>query len=99
MTNPTESDFIGAFEGAIAPHLDALEQARRHEVLRLRRRATAFAALVLAWFAAALMIAHPLLWIAAPLLAAIALFITLQLRASPGRDYAEALCAIVLPPL
>jgi hypothetical protein len=99
MTNPTECDFISIFEGAIAPHLDALEQARRHEVLRLRRRATAFAALVLAWFAAVLMIGHPLLWSAAPLLAAIGLFIWLQLRASPGRDYVEALRAIVLPPL
>jgi hypothetical protein len=99
MTNPTESDFISIFEGAIAPHLNALEQARRHEVLRLRRRATAFAALVLAWFAAVLMIGHPLLWIVTPLLAAIGLFIRLQLRASPGRDYAEALRAIVLPPV
>jgi hypothetical protein len=99
MTNPTENDFHPIFASEIAPHLEALEQARRHEVPRLRRRATAFAALSLAWLSALLIIGHPLLWAAAPPLAAIGLFIGLQLRASPGRDYAQALRAIVLPPL
>jgi hypothetical protein len=103
MTNPTENDFSPNFSpifaSEIAPHLKALEQARRHEVPRLRRRAAAFAALSLAWVAALLIIGHPLLWITAPPLAAIGLFIALQLRASPGRDYAQALRAIILPPL
>jgi hypothetical protein len=99
MTNPTETDFRRTFDTEIAPHLEALEQARRHEVLRLRRRAAGFAGLVLAWLTALLMIGHPLLWIAAPPLAAIGLFITLQLRASPGLDYGQALRAIILPPL
>src|SRR4051812_30256856 len=83
MTNPTEHDsdpiifdreIPPGLALPLAPHLDALEQARRHEALRLRRRAAAFAALVLAWFATLLIIGHPLLWIAAPLLAAIGLF-------------------------
>ena len=59
MTNPTETDFSPIFASEIAPHLDALEQARRHEVPRLRRRAAAFAALALAWLAALLIIGHP----------------------------------------
>ena len=99
MTNSTENDFNPIFASEIAPHLEALEQARRHEVPRLRRRAAAFAALTLAWLSALLIIGHPFLWAAAPPLAAIGLFIALQLRASPGRDYAEALRAIILPPL
>jgi hypothetical protein len=99
MTDPTETDFIRTFDSEIAPHLEALEQARRHEVLRLRRRAAAFAALVLGWLTALLIIGHPLLWIATPPLAAIGLFITLQLRASPGLDYGQALRATILPPL
>jgi hypothetical protein len=99
MTTPTDCNFITSFDAEIAPHLEALEQARRHEVLRLRRRAAGFAGLTLAWLAALLIIGHPLLWIAAPLLAAIGLFIALQLQASPGRDYTQALRAIVLPPL
>jgi hypothetical protein len=99
MTNPTETNIIRAFDTEIAPHLEALEQARRHEVLRLHRRAAAFAALVLAWLTALLIIGHPLLWIAAPPLAAIGLFITLQLRAPPGVDYGQALRATILPPL
>jgi hypothetical protein len=96
---PLDGGFSPIFASRIAPHLDALEQARRHEVVCLRRRAVAFAALVLAWLAALLTIGHPLLWTAAPLLAAIGLFIGLQLRASPGLDYDQALRAIVLPPL
>jgi hypothetical protein len=99
MTNPTENDFRPIFNTEIAPHLEALEQARRHEVLRLRHRAAGFAALSLGWLSALLIIGHPLLWAAAPPLAAIGLFIALQLRASPERDYAQALRAIILPPL
>ena len=99
MTTPTENDFSPIFDTEIAPHLEALEQARHHEVTRLRRRAAAFAALSLAWLSALLIIGHPLLWAAAPPLAAIGLFIALQLRASPGRDYTQALRAIILPPL
>jgi hypothetical protein len=99
MTNPTERDFSPVFASEIAPHLDMLEQARRHELPRLRRRAAAFAALALAWLTALLIIGHPLLWTAAPPLAAIGLFIGLQLRASPGLDYDQALRAIILPPL
>jgi hypothetical protein len=99
MTKPTERDFSPIFANEIAPHLEMLEQARRHEVLRLRRRAAGFAALSLAWLSALLTIGHPLLWAAAPPLAAIGLFIALQLRASPERDYAQALRAIILPPL
>jgi hypothetical protein len=99
VTSPAEGGFSPIFDSEIAPHLNALEQARRHEVLRLRRRAAGFAALTLAWLAALLIIGHPLLWTAAPPLAAIGLFIALQLRASPGRDYTQALRAIVLPPL
>ena len=99
MTNPTETDFIPIFDSEIAPHLEMLEQARRHELLRLRRRAAAFAALALAWLTALLIIGHALLWTAAPPLAAIGLFISLQLRASPGLDYGQALRAIILPPL
>jgi hypothetical protein len=99
MTSPAADRFRLTVDTEIAPHLAALEQARRHEVLRLRRRAAGFAALTLAWLATLLIIGHPLLWIAAPPLAAIGLFIALQLRAPPGRDYAEAVRAIVLPPL
>jgi hypothetical protein len=99
MTNPTETDFNPVFASEIAPRLDMLEQARRHELPRLRRRATAFAVLTVAWLAALLMIGIPLLWLSVLPLAAIGLFITLQLRAVPGRDYAQALRAIVLPPL
>ena len=61
MTNPTENDFSPIFASEIAPRLEALEQARRHEVPRLRRRAAAFAALSLAWLSAFLIIGHPLL--------------------------------------
>jgi hypothetical protein len=99
MTDPTETDFTRIFASEVAPHLDRLEQSRRHELPRLRRRATAFAALSLAWLATLLTIDIPLLWLTALPLAAIGLFIALQLRAAPGRDYAQALRAIVLPPL
>ena len=99
MIDSTETDFARIFAGEIAPHLDRLEQARRHELPRLRRRATAFAALSLAWLAALPMIGIPLLWVTVLPLSAIGLFIALQLRAAPGRDYVQALRAIVLPPL
>jgi hypothetical protein len=99
MTDQTETDFSPIFTTEIAPRLDMVEQARRHELPRLRRRATAFAALIVAWLAALLMIGIPLLWLSVLPLAAIGLFIALQLRAPPGRDYAQALRAVVLPPL
>ena len=99
MTDPTETDFNPVFATEIVPRLDMLEQARRHELPRLRRRATAFAALTVAWLATLLTIGIPLLWLTTLPLGAIGLFIVLQLRASPGRDYAQALRAIVLPPL
>jgi hypothetical protein len=99
MTDSTETDFSRIFASEIAPRLDMLEQARRHELPRLRRRVTAFGALSLAWLAALLMIGIPLLWLTTLPLAAIGLFITLQIQAAPGCDYAQALRAIVLPPL
>jgi hypothetical protein len=99
MTNSTETDFTRIFASEIAPRLDMLEQSRRHELPRLHRRATAFGTLTVAWLAALLMIGIPLLWFTILPLAAIGLFIALQLRAAPGRDYAQALRAIVLPPL
>ncbi|GEO41887.1 hypothetical protein SAE02_60350 [Skermanella aerolata] len=99
MTDPAETDFNPVFATEIVPRLDMLEQARRHELPRLRRRATAFAALTVAWLAALLTISIPLLWLTIVPLGAIGLFIVLQLRAPPGRDYAQALRAIVLPPL
>jgi hypothetical protein len=93
------SEIDAALIARVMPHLTVLEEARRHHWLRLRRRAAAFGALTLAWLAAAVWIGHPLLWAAAPALAAVGVFIGLQLRGRPGRDYAEALRAIVLPPL
>jgi hypothetical protein len=99
MNDPTETDFSPVFAREIAPCLDMLEQARRHELPRLRRRTMAFGALTVAWLAALLMIGIPLLWLTTLPLGAIGLFIVLQLRAAPGRDYAQALRAIVLPPL
>lgn len=93
------SDFDDMFAARIAPHLMPLEDARRLHHVRLRRRALAFGALCVGWLGLAAWIGHPLLWSAAPVLAAAGLLIGLQLRSGPGLDYAEALRTIVLPPL
>lgn len=93
------SDFDDMFAARIASHLMPLEDARRHHAIRLRRRALAFGTLCLGWLGIAAWVGHPLLWSAAPVLAAAGLFIGLQVRSAPGRDYAEALRTIVLPPL
>jgi len=91
--------FADILVARITPHLIPLEEARRQQRLILRRRAAGFAVLCLGWLGTVLVFGHPLLWLAAPVLAAIGLFITLQLRAAPGRDYAEALRAVALPPV
>jgi hypothetical protein len=92
-------DFTELFATRIAPQLEALEAACRQHRLILRRRAVGFVVLCLGWLAVALALGHPLVWLAAPVLAAVGIFIALQMRAAPGRDYAEALRAIVLPPV
>ncbi|WP_158043836.1 hypothetical protein [Skermanella pratensis] len=93
------SDFDDMFAARVAPYLMPLEEARRHQAIRLRRRALAFGGLCLAWLGTALWVGHVVLWSAAPVLAAVGLFIGLQVRSAPGRDYDEALRTIVLPPL
>lgn len=93
------SDFDDVFAARIAPHLDLLEQARRHQVILLHRRAGAFGLLCLAWLGLAAWVGHALLWGGGLVLAGIGVFIGLQLRSGPGLDYTEALRTIVLPPL
>jgi hypothetical protein len=96
---PAERGFAAVFHHAIAPRLVELEAARRQQVLILSRRAGGFAVLCALWLAALAAAGGGWLWLPAPPLAVTGAFIAGQWFGPPGRDFADGLRTVILPPL